>query len=314
MGKKRNPKAFVANDDWQHCLIRLYDLCGFYRDENHIRLKIVASISQLESFLDKYAVLAMQSERHIMQHSELLLLIEQIVATIREQVALYLQVLPEHRSEAIVLCQELERAAAATSGVCLGRSLCTHFQQQNAKEMHYVERLLQLIFDCELYADYTAARQGLQETKECFQRKDLLESLYFCTALDVLNAAQGGYSEARSFSYDHGEIDAARIHKPIDWNTLLQSNTPVTTAVASNRDLRSTLTVEEAACIFLKLEPNALPPATFLLCVGPDGSGKTHLCDKVESLVGSSLSTLLYIHACCVGLVCAGSYFAPLLV
>jgi hypothetical protein len=293
MGRKKGPKVmekskaeFRLPDEILEILVVLLDLCGLYppsQDSSSSRLSLISSLDTLAKTLARKALID-ASTRDEEEASSWLLSLEAIITSIRQESDAFLQSLNDDRVEVVLLYQELEVASSTQKDLLpisyFIQSLAAMYRMHLQVEEEMIADLRRL-FDS-FYSGGLGSNDssdGMEDSLEQIQRmvkflsrNELFQQLVFQEGLSIASRRQ-------------------RADRPLDnigpLNTTCKSEQFPTqiSAQPCQRSSYSTqaATIYDALHRFLSAGMQDLEaPVSFLLLVGSEGCGKTHVCDEIE--------------------------------
>lgn len=301
MGKKKGRKAATAveppaeessrlPDEVVEILVALLDVCGVFASEDedpNSRLTLVWSLGVLGSLLAQNETLDSSSDENF---GSWLLKTEATVSTVRHDAKDFMQSLGDERSDVLFLCQDLEDIARDNTDLVS----VTHFIQSIAAiyrlhvqaEEERVGSLLQSLDS--FYAsvvvsdgspnDIESKRKQIREVSRYLVRKDLSQRLEFQEAISIVSLPPGTEGVRSRSDKKSGVTAFKQCQSLVD----MPKQDP-----GPSRRLLQAKTIYNALDAFLDTdEQDAEPAVTFLLLVGPEGCGKTHVCNEIERLAG----------------------------
>jgi hypothetical protein len=293
MGRKKIPKVveksngkFRLPDEIEEILVVLLDLCGLYppsQDSTSSRLSLISFLDTLhktlarKGLIDAYAT----DEEEV---SKWLLSLEAIITSIRQESDAFLQSLNDDRVEVTLLCQELEATSRAQTDLLpisyFIQSLAAIYRMHLQAEEEMIGDLRRL-FDS-FYSGGLASKDSsdgmegsleqIRRMAQFLSRKELFQQPAFQEGLSVASWRQ-------------------RADRPLDAIESLNTTSKLEQLPIqiSAQPCQRSSHISEAATIydalhrFLKTGIQELEaPVSFLLLVGNEGCGKTHVCDEIE--------------------------------
>jgi hypothetical protein len=294
MGRKKSLKVveksndkFRLPDEVQEILVVLLDLCGLYppsQDSTSSRLSLVSLLDTLyKSVARKGLIDASATDEE--EVSIWLLSLEATITSIRQGSEAFLQSLYDDRVEVILLCQELEVASRAKTDLLqisyFIQSLAATYRMHLQAEEEMISDLRRL-FDS-FYSGGLESKDSsddgvegslgqIRRTAQFFSRKELFQQPVFQEGLSIASRRQ-------------------RADRPLDVIESLNT-TPkpeqLPTQISTQPCRRSSqitgaATIYDTLHRFLNAGMQELEaPVSFLLLVGNEGCGKTHVCDEIE--------------------------------
>jgi ATP-dependent Clp protease ATP-binding subunit ClpA len=298
MGRKKSPKVVeksngefrVLPDEILEILVVLLDLCGLYppasQDSSSGRLNLISSLDTLNKTLARKVLIETYS-RDEEEVSTWLLSLEAIITSIRQESDAFLQSLDDDRVEVVLLCQELEVASRAQTDllpICYFiKSLAAIYRMHLQVEEKMIADLRRL-FDS-FYSDGLGSKDStndmevsleqIQRIMQFLSRKELFQQPVFQEGVSIASRRQ-------------------RANRPLDvveaLNTTCKSEQLANQISAQpcqrSSHITEAATIYDALHRFLNAGMQDLEaPVSFLLLVGNEGCGKTHVCDEIERRV-----------------------------
>lgn len=297
MGRKKSPKVvekskgkFRLPDEIIEILVVLLDLCGLYppsQDSVSSRLSLISFLDTLDKTLARKGLI----DAHARDEEEVstwLLSLEAIITSIRQESDAFLQSLDDDRVEVILLCQEPEVSSCAQTDLLpisyfiqsLGVIYRMHLQVEE-EMIGDLRRLFDSFYSGGLeFKDSSDAMKGsleqIRRIARFLSRKEFFQQPVFQEGLSVASRRQ-------------------RADRPLDVIESVNTTSKpdqLPTQIAAQPCQRSfhiaeAGTIYEALYRFLNAGTQELEaPVSFLLLVGNEGCGKTHVCDEIERRTG----------------------------
>jgi hypothetical protein len=301
-GRNKNetdPSSSVPDRDAAELLAALFDLAGFFppRDGSSsaddapvARLQLASSLTDLIGALNDGGGGNVQSTGgggaaarnedggDGEPSAEFLLRLEGSAAAIRNRADALGGKIAEEREEALLLERELE-ALLAEGGQRSWRAFVRAFVSEHGRQGRREEctaaslqRTLDVLYDGDA-ANWNEWTESLRSARRCLRREMFRSQPVLQDALILL---QEGSGTRNTFDIDESL-----------WTTAIQTfSGPPKGPVECNQSITSADTVLGAFQSFLGSSP-VEAHVTFVLAVGPEGSGKTHICDKMEEMTDS---------------------------
>jgi len=287
MGRRKQRRSATTKkrelpEDTTDILLGLLDLCG--GEGNNKRQALVTSLQRLSILLAKNP-----SQKEKTDIDSWLMQVEDTASTVREKVELLRP--SGDRSEAIFLLQELETISRKQemhiSWNHFARYLVSAIQmatQREEKALGEILAVLDNLYDDDLNAresETSNMRRRLDQVQcivDILQRKELVQRPQFQEGLSIIGQLQEDQSSPVSKSTDTPKYELP-----------MESFAPTSEHchIGDSR-VMSTSTIWEALDAFLSLSSDDEPSVHRLLLVGPEGSGKTFICDKIEYIATES--------------------------
>jgi hypothetical protein len=300
MGRKKSHKVveksndkFRLPDEIVEILVVLLDLCGLYpplqeQDSTSSRLRLISLLVTLDKTLTRKGLVDIDASATATDEEEVgkwLLNLEATITSIRQESDACLQSINDDRVEVILLLQELEVASRAHTDLLpisyFIQSLAAAYRMHLQVEEEMIGHLRRL-FDS-FYSEGLGSKDSshgmerslkqIRRTLELLSRKELSQQPVFQEGLAVASRRQ-------------------RADRPLNviesLNTTFKPEQRPTQI--SPQPCRQTSHITQAATIndalhrFLTAGAEELEaaPVSFLLLVGNEGCGKTHVCDEIE--------------------------------
>lgn len=271
MGKQRKASKAKAENQYDSHLdiiISILDICGFYDDTTCPRLKLIDSLKALRIQYSRYAWWD-ESLQMTDKITEELLRLEKLICKVRGMVLQYGAKLEADLVEFI----ELQKSVVPAPWTHMHESLCSIYRTQRLKEIMALRNITSALD--RIYSSPNSSGksfdQFLEATILCLHRYDLLHRVDFQEVVSVCN--QSSPMEAK-LSHKQSELTEKKYNSEVG---ISQVNPCVTSANnvldAVHNFIRSAGETNKMTSFF-----------TTLLVIGPEGSGKTHLCDEVSLL------------------------------
>jgi hypothetical protein len=209
--------------------------------------------------------------------STFMLQLENDIEVVRRESLNYLDYLIHEHADMMELVQDLEEERALWSWILACRSICAAYSVQNQVEERAVRRLLQTLDMLYRTIDDTYYIPVIQKVLMCLRRDGLLLRHDFLELLDLLERIKSKETPESSVAV-HLAYDNALDEEAIDIASL-----SITSAKSVWRAIEEFLNPVGGTAA------SAVARVTFLLIVGPDGSGKTHVCNKLSTLAKASM-------------------------
>jgi len=314
----------ATNDEQQQqqlldLLVAIADRCGFFADDGDARtkdgggdsscaprLKFIQTVSHLFRIMG-------QAEFDNNNHSpsmddddslHRLLEMEETIAGVRRDADSFLSSLAQDQSELMLLQDELlEMGAQSTTSssstgsddlsawVVWGRSLVSQFRWQCRREDELV-RQLQAKLDTNICYCYSEAKTDtiLQRTIHCLRREQLLGQVPFREGVNILlqrHHRQDSTTSGRGSSSQSSASNSAGMlgHPPPSLGLQQPKQFAGGTATLGMNCVGQATTAWD---VFQEFQRSSHAFVFSILIVGPEGSGKTHLCNKMEQAVPPS--------------------------
>lgn len=297
MGRRRNAgrDEIEKKNEWNELLSSLLDLLA----EEESRRCLLRALNNLSSTLQRKAIFASEDDW--------LLQVEQSATQVRESCKQFRDDGKSMREEVYHLLCRLEETSQAFGDdgdtmfdpVCVAlvcRSFRTSYRLQAQMNDEIVQEILSFLST--LYVNIEFAPDSSEEASSKadivvpFSRwMDHLESQAYLNstpwqeALEELQRLCACNVEAETHHYVAHELETVEL---LDELTLVQ-NAPPTLLKNEVGDSEDIMGVVEG---FLGASENGCAVVSFLLLVGQQGSGKTHLCDEIEKRANTN--------SCCV--------------
>lgn len=266
-------------------VISMLEICGFIPSptRNPGNNNVVCSRRQLVQGVDKLMDAIhywenCRTERFTEYDALIFMQLETILRELRDEMTNYITVILQDRTEMIALVQNLESRDAGTTLVTVARSLCLAHAIQTQKEESCAKETLKFLDVIYSMGDnMTEASQGqLAALKATLGRHDLLETSIFAEFAQVVRRQDMGSDSC----------------PPPEYNTsnqfILNSETRDCFAAAKPGEsfVNATDIWEKIKQYLHHNDPKDGSAALFtsILFVGPEGYGKTHLCDKISGM------------------------------
>jgi hypothetical protein len=293
MGRKKSPKVVVKSnaefrlpDEILEILVVLLDLCGLYpqsQDSTSSRLNLISSLDTLDKILARKGL----NDTYTGDEEEIstwLLSLEAIITSIRQESDAFLQSLNDDRAEVVLLYQELEAASSTQTDLLpisyFIHSLAAMYRMHLQVEEEMIADLRRL-FDS-FYSGGLGSKDSSDGMEDSLQLIRRMVKFLSRNELFQQPAFQEGLSIASRRQRADRPLD---IIEPL--NTTCKSE-QLPTQISAQPCQRSSFSTEAATIYdalhrFLKAGMQDLEaPVSFLLLVGSEGCGKTHVCDEIE--------------------------------
>jgi hypothetical protein len=295
MGRKKSPKVveksiaeFRLSDEILEILVVLLDLCGLYppsQDSSSSRLSLISSLSTLAETLARKGLIDTYT-RDEEDASTWLLSLEAIIMSIRQESDAFLQSLIDDRVEVILLCQELEVASRAQTDLLpisyFIRSLAAIYRMHLQNEEEMIADL-QRLFDS-FYSGGLGSKDASDGMEDSLKQIRRMVHLLSRNELFQQPAFQEGLSIASRRQRADRPLD---INEPLNTTCMSEQFPTQVSAQQYQRSFHSTkaTTIYDALHVFQNSGMQDLEAVSFLLLVGNEGCGKTHVCDEIERRV-----------------------------
>lgn len=288
--KQQNDEStLLLDDDVAELLVALFDLFGFYTasndnsNGNNSRLQLLSLLQCLSrdlqttrSILDDSSSCPLTDES-----STKLLQLEETIASIRNHADSFLDDIQEERSESLLLMQELEATSSTLSWFLFAQSLVSEYRTQSQMEENRIRSLrqdLQTIYDSndKRKDDF---KHHLQQAINCLSREALLSRPHLQEGVTLIEQLLQGH--------DHAFKERQNVERT-PFSLSQPQNEGKLTSMGS-RTIEAVSKEKSAWCAFEAfLASNEEAGLTAIFVVGAEGSGKTHLCNKMEERAKSS--------------------------
>jgi hypothetical protein len=295
MGRKKSPKVveksndkFRLPDEIQEILVVLLDLCGLYPPSQDStvassRLSLVSLLDTLYKTVARKGLIdaSATDEEEV---SIWLLSLEATITSIRQGSEAFLESLNDDRVEVILLCQELEVASRAKTDLLpisyFIQSLATTYRMHLQAEEEMIgdlRRLFDSFYSGGLESkDSSDGAEGslgqIRRTAQFFSRKELFQQPVFQEGLSIASRQQRAVRP----------LDVIESLNTTPKPEQLPSQTSIQPCGRSSQ-ITGAATIFDALHRFLNAGMQELEaPVSFLLLVGNEGCGKTHVCDEIE--------------------------------
>lgn len=276
MGKRKVTQAkeeIGKNDDSNSQLdtiLSLLDLCGFYDDKACPRMQLIDSLGALRVRYSRHVWWeeTLQMTETVLQE---ILQLEELMAKVRDLSTQY----EEKLDDDFVEFTELRKYAVPASWKYMHMSLCSSYKTQRHMETVALRDLTSTLDRIYIRPDPNeiSLDQCLETTIQCLQRYCLLQRVDFREIVSVCNQS---FAENQLSHVENGFTA-----------TEVECKSEVVAPSKVSQSVTSADKVLDAVRWFLHAPRDTLKNSslfTTLLVVGPEGSGKTHLCDEVSSL------------------------------
>lgn len=255
----------MSDDEGPDLLVEIFDLVGLYTKADDPRLALQSALRRLAAKCASFESKSLDE----LSDSELAD-IEVEATNVQQQIAAYRETIRRAKSESFQLSQEITQLPSFSevlSWQLLAFSLLSVLQKHLVEEAHALDQLEQSL-DC-LYAD--DGFQTIELVCTCLDRRSIREAFVFREASKALQEQLANQVSLREIA---GFDDAA---------ALGQTPTSNVSFVPSHGDVCNQKQIMDAVRVFLG-PGQTIDYSTFtsLLVVGPEGSGKSHVCDQVE--------------------------------
>lgn len=278
MGKQRKAskaKGEKHNDKEQQLdtIISLLDLCGFYDDTSCPRMVLIDSLQALQVLYSRYA---WWDERLSMTEviSQEFLRLEELIAQVRNRILIF-------EAEAVdadlVVCKELQQSTVPASWKYTIESLFSSYQTQRLKETMALQNVIAALDRIYSPPNATSIDATIESTLHCLQRYEILHRIDFQQVVSVCN-----------------ESHTNNLHVELAYEQYSPSNQLQSGTVSAyvHPGVMSAATVLDAVRTLVHSANDATTSFfTTLLVIGPEGSGKTHLCDQVMLMANEASSS-----------------------
>jgi hypothetical protein len=304
MGRGKSPKVveksneqFRPPDEIVEILVVLLDLCGLYpplQDSiTSSRLNLVSLLNTLDKTLARKGLIDASACATATDEKEVsiwLLSLEATITSIRQESDTFLQSINDDRVEVILLCQELEVTSSTQTDllpiIYFIQSLAATYRMHLQVEEEMIGDLRRL-FDS-FYSgglktkDSSNGMEGsveqIRRTVQLLSRRELSQHPLFQEGLSVASRRQRAERPL-------GVIESLNTTSKLEPEQL-----PTQISIQLCRQssyIAEAATINDALHRFLKAGVKELEttPVSFLLLVGNEGCGKTHVCDEIERQV-----------------------------
>jgi cob(I)alamin adenosyltransferase len=289
MGRKKSTKVVEKSngeDEVLEILIVLLDLCGLYppsQDSSSSRLNLISSLDTLNKTLARTGL----NDANTRDEEEViawLLSLEAVITSIRQESDAFLESLNDDRVEVVLLCQELEVASRAQTDLL---QISYYIQSLAAIYRMHLQVEEEMIADLRrLFDSFYSGGLGSKDFSDGMEEslKQIRRMAHFLSRKELFQ--QPVFQEGLSIASRRQRAD-----RPLDvfepHNTTCKSE-QLPTQISAQPCQRSShiteaATIYDALHIFLNAGMQDLEaPVSFLLLVGNEGCGKTHVCDEIE--------------------------------
>jgi hypothetical protein len=284
MGKRGRTGVAESGNNIADSILPLYDLAGFLADgtdHEAPRRTLVRALRQLTVLLEHIGSQDSRASSTAVSH---LVQVEQLLRELRHDLIPAAVASNEFDSEqALLLRDDLEAAAASSwhldgdpscwSRVVLGFSLAASLILQLNEERASISEL-EVTIDTMFLYDHEGPRADratrfIRDTVNMLERRSLLENRRY------LEEMEGLVAEKQDQSVDEWQCAPPMLITGSRFCAHRERE-------RFHKYVLSESSLEGTVMTFLQAPVHELAPVTALLVVGDHGSGKTHLCEKIE--------------------------------
>jgi hypothetical protein len=284
MGKRGRTGIAESGNSIADSILSLYDLAGFLvddADEDRPRRTLVRALRQLTVLLEH---IGSQDSRASSAALSRLIQVEQLLRELRDDLIPSAVASNEFDSEqALLLRDDLEAAASSSwqldgdpspwsrvlPGFSLAASLILQLNEERASISELEETFDTMFLDDREGPRADRATRFIRDTVTSLERRCLLENRRYLEEMEGLVAERQDRSidewlSAPPMLITGSQFGARRERERFHKYVLSESS------------------LEDTVTTFLQAPVHELAPVAALLVVGDHGSGKTHLCEKIE--------------------------------
>jgi hypothetical protein len=292
--KGDNGIDLAYTEELDELLVSLLDVCGLFDDNTQngvgsLRLKMVDSIENLSTKL-RDAQSSSQWEDQSLPCDEsffgVIRRVEECCGIVRRDAEAFLQRNGEEFTQVIEICHHIDNLLSTQQQNIFAlrffvRSVLELYRLQSALEREIVVDCLKSQLN-DLYTpdNVSGAELQLDNIARCLSRETFIEEFPFQD--EVMLIRQRILREEISSSINDAELGAA-------FSTCMVEEDVSLDYADADSEVVHAKTVLAAVEAFVRSHRNyAAPHVTTILVQGPDGSGKTHLCNEIEHMTASS--------------------------
>jgi hypothetical protein len=292
--KGDNGIDLAYTEELDELLVSLLDVCGLFDDNTQngvgsLRLKMVDSIENLSTKL-RDAQSSSQWEDQSLPCDEsffgVIRRVEECCGIVRRDAEAFLQRNGEEFTQVIEICHHIDNLLSTQQQNIFAlrffvRSVLELYRLQSALEREIVVDCLKSQLN-DLYTpdNVSGAELQLDNIARCLSRETFIEEFPFQD--EVMLIRQRILREEISSSINDAELGAA-------FSTCMVEEDVSLDYADADSEVVHAKTVLAAVEAFVRSHRNyAAPHVTTILVQGPDGSGKTYLCNEIEHMTASS--------------------------
>lgn len=309
MGRKRrnattptdDNDSVVLPDDVGDGLVALLDHCGFFSSESgggsSRRQQLVQSLKAMASHLlqvdDRFGT--PQDEAS----SELLLVLEDRAISVRHDTNAYLASIDDERSQVFRCSQEFDSSlpkGGRRSWRLFARSVVADYRIQCQWEEEMVRAWMNRTLDKLYSSSTTDDLDSIQQLIRCLNRDAFTQKLQFREGVALIRLLVLRKSDSAGLAEDG--VRTLKNTSPLAKSGSATAVVAELNCALADKEVVRASTAWEACEVFLRTSAtkrgiNEQPSVTTILIVGPEGSGKTHLCNEMEELALSSVPSTM---------------------
>jgi hypothetical protein len=287
-----------TQEELDELLVSLLDVCGFLSSSLHngvgnFRAKLVDSIQNLSSILRDARSSSQWEDQSLLCDESffgVIRRVEECCGSVRQDAEAFLERNGEEFTQVIEICHHVDNLLSTQQP----NHFAWRFFVRSVLELYRLQSALEsgLVVDCldsQLNYLYTpenvsGAELQLDNIARCLSRESFIEELSFRDEVTLIRQRIVREEIPSSVEDADSELGAAFSSCIVEEG--VQSSLGYADADADVVHAKTVLAAVEA---FVRSYRNcAAPYVTAILVHGPDGSGKTHLCNEIEHMAASS--------------------------
>jgi hypothetical protein len=280
-----------TQEELDELLVSLLDICGLHNGVGNFRAKLVDSIQNLSSILRDARSSSQWEDQSLLCDESffgVIRRVEECCGSVRQDAEAFLERNGEEFTQVIEICHHVDNLLSTQQP----NHFAWRFFVRSVLELYRLQSALEsgLVVDCldsQLNYLYTpenvsGAELQLDNIARCLSRESFIEELSFRDEVTLIR--QRIVRDEIPSSVEDAELGAAFSSCIVEEG--VQSSLGYADADADVVHAKTVLAAVEA---FVRSHRNyAAPYVTAILVHGPDGSGKTHLCNEIEDMAASS--------------------------